>query len=297
VVTLAAVLECVANVSEGRDRTTLRELADRCGRALLDVHTDTDHHRSVFTLAGPGGHDAIGAARELAAAVAARVSIEAHDGVHPFLGALDVVPFVALDRAPDEHRVATAAAIEFGQWWAEQYRVPVFLYDDADAERRSLPNTRRDAFGSRRPDFGPDAPHPTLGATAVGARRPLVAINLLLFSDDAAVARRIARQIRERDGGLPGVRALGLALAAAGKAQVSMNLVDLERTGIEAACLEVCRLARSEGTDVDSVEIVGLVPRRDLDRCSDEFLSWAGIDASVVSVEARIGGSPRPFPA
>jgi glutamate formiminotransferase len=296
VVTLATVLECVPNVSEGRDLTTLRELADSCGRSLLDVHTDADHHRSVFTLAGPESDDAIGATRELAGAVAARLTIEGHEGVHPFLGALDVVPFVALDGSPGERRLATGAAVEFGQWWAEHHGVPVFLYDDADAERRDLPSVRRDAFGSRPPDFGPDAPHPTLGATAVGARRPLVAINLLLVTRDVAVARRIARGVRERDGGLPGVRALGLALTSAGRAQVSMNLVDLERTGIEAACLEVRRLARLEGTDADSVEIVGLVPRRALDRCSDEFLSWARIDASVVAVEGRIGGRTRPTP-
>ena len=174
--------------------------------------------------------------------------------------------------------------------------MPVFLYDDADAQRRDLPSVRRDAFGSRPPDFGPDAPHPTLGATAVGARRPLVAINLLLVTRDVAVARRIARAVRERDGGLRGVRALGLALTSSGRAQVSMNLVDLERTGIEAACIEVRRLARLEGTDADSVEIVGLVPRRALDRCTDEFLAWARIDASVVAVEARISGRPGPTP-
>ena len=289
------MLECVANVSEGRDVVVLRELAERCGPALVDVHADTDHHRSVFTLAGPGAHDAANAARDLAEAVAANVTIDGHDGVHPYVGALDVVPFVALEGTAAATEFAATTARAFGQWWAQTHLVPVFLYDDADSEHRDLPSVRRDAFRARPPDFGPDAPHPTLGASAVGARKPLVAVNLTLVSDDVAIARRIAREVRDRDGGLPGVRALGLMLASAGRPQVSMNLADLDRTGIEAACIEVRRLARKEGTDVGSVELVGLVPRRDLDRCSEDFLRWARIDATA-AVEARIGHGPRRLP-
>jgi glutamate formiminotransferase / 5-formyltetrahydrofolate cyclo-ligase len=294
-VTLRHVLECVANVSEGRDFVALRALADRCGQSLVDVHADADHHRSVFTLAGPAALDATAAARELADAVATRIAIDGHDGVHPFLGALDVVPFVALVGTSAQRDLAAQAARDFGKWWAETHGVPVFLYDDADPAGHDLPGTRRYAFGARAPDFGPGAPHPTLGATAVGARKPLVAINLLLTTDDVTVARRIARQVREQDGGLPGVRALGLMLASVGHPQVSMNLVDLDRTGIEEACLEVRELCRRERTDVDSVELVGLVPGRDLDRCSDEFLQWAGIDATA-AIEARIGHGPRWLP-
>ena len=129
----------------------------------------------------------------------------------------------------------------------------------------------------------------------MGARKPLVAINLLLVTDDVAVARRIAREIREAAGGLPGVRALGLMLDSVGHPQVSMNLVDLDRTGIEDACLTVRELAQRERTDVASVEVVGLVPRHALDRCSDEFLSWADIDGSA-AIEARIGQGPRTLP-
>jgi glutamate formiminotransferase len=276
------------NVSEGRDAAALRAIADRCGASLLDVHTDADHNRSVFTLAGPGAHDATTAARALADAVADTLSIAAHEGVHPYLGALDVVPFVALGGTKIERAQAADAARAFAQWWAEAHRVPVFLYDDADTERRGLPHLRRHAFTSRAPDFGPDAPHPTLGATAVGARKPLIAINLLLATPDVAVARRIAREVRESDGGLPGVRALGLMLASVGQPQVSMNLVDLDRIGIEDACLTVRELARREHTAVASVEVVGLIPRFELDRCSDEFLQWADIDAED-AIEARIG--------
>jgi glutamate formiminotransferase len=292
---LARVLECVVNISEGRDLAALRAVADRCGASLIDVHVDGDHNRSVFTLAGPGPHDAVAGARDLAGAVADHVSIADHDGVHPFLGALDVAPFVALGPTKVERARAGEHARAFGEWWAETHAVPVFFYDDADVAGRDLPHVRRHAFRSRVPDFGPAEPHPTLGATAVGARKPLIAINLLLVTRDVAVARRIARGIRESDGGLPAVRALGFMLAAAGRPQVSMNLVDLDRTGIEDACLTVRELARREHTDVASVELVGLAPRYELDRCSDEFLEWADIDADR-AIEARIGHGPRGLP-
>jgi glutamate formiminotransferase len=287
------MLECVVNVSEGRDRAALRALASDCGAALLDVHTDADHHRSVFTLAGPGDDDAIVAARSLAVGVEARVSVVGHDGVHPLLGALDVVPFVGLNETDTERAAAVRAAREFGAWWAETHDVPVFLYDDADPSGRDLPRTRREAFTTRAPDFGPSAPHPSLGATAVGARRPLVAINVWLATDDIGVARRIATAVRERDGGLPGVRALGLPVG--GRVQVSMNLVDLARTGVEAAVTEVRDRARREPAEVTSVELVGLVPRRELERCSPVFREWAGLDDQV-AVEDRIGRGPRAMP-
>ena len=286
------MLECVANVSEGRDRQALRAIAAAGGASLLDVHADPDHHRSVFTLAGPGRDDAAPAARALAGAVAVSISIDGHDGVHPRLGALDVVPFVALGGTEVERAQAARTAREFGQWWAEMHEVPVFLYGDADPGKRSLPDIRRHAFEIRKPDFGPDAPHPALGATAVGARKPLVAVNLVLGTGDVAIARRIAREIREQNGGRPGVRALGFMLESQGRPQVSMNLVDLDRTGLEAACLEVRDLARREHTDVVSVEVVGLVPGAELDRCSDEFRAWARLDAEI-TIEARVGrGNP-----
>jgi glutamate formiminotransferase len=289
------VLECVANVAEGRDEAVVRALAAACGDSLVDVHADFDHHRSVFTLAGPGPRDAEVAARRLAAAVADHVTIVGHEGVHPRLGALDVVPFVALGGTTAEVQIAALAARGFARWWADAYAVPVFLYDEADARRRDLPHARLHAFRSRPPDYGPPAPHPRLGATAVGARPPLAAVNCVLVTDDAGVARRIARQLRARDGGLPGVRALGFRLESVGRAQVSMNLVDLDRTGVEDACLQVRELARREGTDVAAVELVGLLARRDLDRCSQEFLAWSGIDADC-AVEARVGRGPRRLP-
>jgi glutamate formiminotransferase len=289
------VLECVANVSEGRDTDILRSLAQPIGPALIDVHADPDHHRSVFTLAGPGPRDAEAAARKLAAAVAEHVTIVGHEGVHPRLGALDVVPFVALGGTTAEKQIAALAARSFGRWWADTHGVPVFFYDDADPGGRNLPHIRDHGFKSRAPDFGPAEPHPTLGATAVGAREPLVAINCVLITRDVDVARRIARRIRDRDGGLPAVRALGFMLESERRAQVSMNLTDLNRTGVQEACVHVRELARAEKTDVGSVELVGLMPRRELDRCSDDFLEWSGLDADA-TIEARVGRGPRSLP-
>jgi len=277
------VLECVPNVSEGRRADVIAALARTCGGSLLDVHSDPDHHRSVFTLAGDHVTQEI---RSLADAVAERVSIADHDGVHPRLGALDVVPFVALaGSVPGD---AVAAAREFAPWLAAAHGVPVFLYGDADPGGRSLPETRRDAFEGRAPDHGPDRPHPTLGATAVGARPPLVAVNCWLDGDDVGLARRVAAAVRERDGGLPGVRALGLPLpAAGGRAQVSMNLVDLAATGLEAAVAAVRANVEAAGGAVEQVELVGLVPAAELERCSAGFLDWAGLTADA-TIEARL---------
>jgi glutamate formiminotransferase len=289
------VLECVVNVSEGRDMGVLRVLAEACGPTLVDVHADHDHHRSVFTLAGPDARDACEGARQLAAAVAGHLSIVGHEGEHPRLGVLDVVPFVALGGTNTEQAQAAAEARAFGAWWADNYGVPVFLYDEADPQGRDLPNARRTGFGTRKPDFGAAHPHPTLGATAVGARRVLVAINCVLVSRDVTVARRIAVLMREKGGGLPGVRALGFYLPEARRAQVSMNLTDVERTGVQDAVLHVRSLAQSLGTDVAAVELVGLLPRRQLDRCTDDFLVWSGLDATA-TIEARVGHGPRWWP-
>jgi glutamate formiminotransferase len=278
------VLECVINISEGRRAEILDALARAAGTTVLDVHADADHNRAVFTLGGEA-HAVERAARELArAAAAAGLDLHEHHGVHPRLGVVDVVPFVAL--APTPRALARDAARSYARWSSQALRVPVFLYDDADTRHRTLPQARRDAFVHREPDFGPAAPHARLGATAVGARPPLVAVNCELERDDVDLARRIARALRERDGGLPGVRALGLALASRQRAQVSMNLVALERTGLESACAAVRDHAVAAGTDIAKVELVGLMPAAELDRCSDEFRAWSGISASS-TIEAR----------
>jgi glutamate formiminotransferase len=278
------MLECVPNISEGRRADVLDALADACGQSLLDVHSDRDHHRSVFTLAGPGPRDAETAASALARFAATRLELGEHRGVHPRMGVIDVVPFCALDEDRD---IAEDAAHSFAEWIVDELGVPVFLYDDADPKRRSLPELRREAFKSRAPDAGPPRPHPALGAVAVGARPPLVAVNCWLDTNDVLVARDVARRVRELDGGMPGVRALGLLLESQGVAQVSMNLVDLPVTGLDAACTEVRKYAARDDFEVTKVELVGLIPAAELERCSDEFRAWAGL-GDEVTIEGRL---------
>ncbi|MEX0663403.1 MAG: glutamate formiminotransferase [Acidimicrobiia bacterium] len=278
------------NISEGRRADVLDALAIACGPSLLDVHADTDHHRSVFTLAGPGTRDAETAVCALAQVAAARAELTGHEGAHPRLGVIDVVPFVALD---EDHDVAADAAAAFAVWAVEDLAVPVFFYDDADPKRRSLPELRADAFVKREPDAGPPRPHPTLGAVAVGARPPLVAVNCWLDTNDVLVARRLAREVRELDGGMPGVRALGLLLESVETAQVSMNLVDLPVTGIEAAVSEVRRRAAKDDWEITKVEIVGLIPHAELERCTEEFRDWAEI-TEAVTIESRLTAKTVP---
>ncbi len=271
------MLECVPNVSEGRRREVLDRLTEACGPCLLDVHVDADHNRSVFTLAAATSDEIEHCAVELADAVVRDVDRSWPEGVHPRLGALDVVPFVAPSGTPDARASAVRTAQYFAGWLADAHDVPTFLYGDADPEERSLPRLRRDAFVRRAPDFGPAEPHPTLGATAVGARPVLVAVNCELTRDDVDLARRIAHDVRESGGGFSGVRALGFDLASRRTAQVSMNLTDLSATGLEEACAQVARLARAEGADVARIELVGLLPRDELEHCGPAFRRRAGI--------------------
>jgi glutamate formiminotransferase len=284
------VLECVPNVSEGRRRDVVERLAVACGRPLLDLHTDPDHNRSVFTLASAIDEEVEHAAEQLARAVAHEADDSWRDGVHPRLGVLDVVPFVALSGTPDARASAVRNALYFAGWLADALDVPTFLYGDADPEERPLPRLRRDAFVRRAPDYGPAEPHPRLGATAVGARPVLVAVNCELDRNDIDLARRIAHDVRERGGGLRGVRALGFELASRRRVQVSLNLTDLEATGLEDACAEVAVLARAEGADLARIELVGLIPRAVLDDCGPAFRRRAGIGDDQ-TIEARLEGT------
>jgi glutamate formiminotransferase / 5-formyltetrahydrofolate cyclo-ligase len=278
------VLECVVNVAEGRDAAVLSRLATACGDALLDLHADADHHRSVFTLAGPGPRDAAWAAAGLARAALTELDLAGHDGVHPRLGLVDVVPFVALGEPP---RVAIDAAREFAARLAAERAVPVFFYGAADPAGRDLPSVRRHAFTRRAPDLGPAQPHPRWGATAVGARPPLVAVNCWLDRDDLDLARSIATTVRERDGGLTGVRALGFRLPSSGQVQVSMNVTDLAATSVEAACTAVAAAGAAAGAEVTRVEWVGLIPADAIERCSPAFRAWSGLDPAR-SIEGRL---------
>jgi glutamate formiminotransferase / 5-formyltetrahydrofolate cyclo-ligase len=290
------MLECVINISEGRRPEVLAAVAAACGSALLDVHTDADHNRSVFTLAGRTADEVAEAAMALARATVERIDMAGHSGVHPRIGAVDVVPFVPIE--PVRMEQAAEAARAWGERVAEELGVPVFFYGPADPEGRTLPDIRRTAFRERKPDYGPPGPHPTAGAMAVGARPFLGAINWELaigsggLEADMEVARAISREVRERDGGLPGVRALAFALESKGVAQVSMNLIDLSATGVEAAFEAVRRAATKRGSDVTAVELVGLLPAAELERCSGEFLAWSGLSDDR-TIESRLRAAER----
>ena len=250
----SVVLECVVNVSEGRDAEVIAAIARAGSEALLDVHTDPDHHRSVLTLAGPGARleDAV---RAVARATVQHIDLRHHDGVHPRLGALDVVPFVPLrpDGSPGRPGTDLGSAIEardrFATWAGAELALPCFLY----GPERTLPEVRRGAFGRLAPDTGPTRPHPRAGACAVGARHVLLAYNVWLATPDLAVARAVASEIRG-----PAVRALGLAVGTA--TQVSCNLVDPFVVGPAQVYDAVRRLAEQSGTEVARAELVGLAP-------------------------------------
>lgn len=278
------VLECVPNISEGRDLAAVARIADAVARVpgvrVLDRHSDAVHHRSVLTL--------VGAAAPLRAAVLAlfeatliEVDVSAHHGAHPRIGAVDVVPFVPLTGATMADAVAAArtTAAEV----AARFGVPVFLYEAAAtrAERRALQDLRRGQFEGlaaklRRPewqpDFGPAVPHPRLGAVAIGARGLLVAYNINLATTRLDVATRIAAVVRESSGGLPCVKAMGLALPDRGLVQVSMNLTDIDRTSIADVFEAVSREAARAGVEVLESEVVGLVPARALLGAATRFL-------------------------
>ena len=250
--------ECVVNVSEGRDGPVIDAIASAGGDHLLDVHSDAEHHRSVLTLGGP--LEAVeAAARAVAAAAIATIDIRTHVGVHPRLGAVDVVPFVPLGGAAadgEEWRDPLQARDRFAEWAGTELGVPCFLY----GPERTLPDIRRHAFSSLTPDSGPPTPHPTAGATAVGVRPVLVAYNMWIADpsggapdDVLSVARALAVELRG-----PSIRSLGLPLASG--AQVSCNLIDPSGASITRVYDTVAVGARARGYPVVRAELVGLVP-------------------------------------
>ena len=264
------LVECVPNVSEGRRADVIAALEAAIGAPgihLLDRSSDASHNRSVFTFAGEPRALRDAVLRLYAVAIEA-IDLRTHDGVHPRVGAVDVVPFVPLQGTILDECVAlaknTAALV------AERFGLPVFLYEDAAAtdERRSLADIRRGGVdgmtlrmqhGAWKPDFGPSQPHPTAGATAIGARPILIAYNVNLASNRLGVARRIASAVRSSGGGLPYVKALGMQLDH-GVVQVSMNLTNYKETSMTTVFDAIVREAATDGVRVLESEIVGLVP-------------------------------------
>ncbi len=264
---MARPLEAVPNFSEGRSESTIAALqtALAAHARVLDVHADVDHNRSVFTLGGDGAT----LVEALVAGIACardRIDLRRHDGVHPRIGAADVVPIVAV--WPEQMDEAKAAALELAQRVAQELELPVFLYGDlapavrpAMLRREGLDALRRriDA-GELRPDFGPSRLDAAIGCALIGARAPLIAFNVNLETTDLDVAREIAAVVRETGGGFPGVRALGFPLSSRGLVQVSMNVEDWRRAPLEEIVTRIDVEASARGVAVAGSELVGLMP-------------------------------------
>ena len=260
-------LESVPNVSEGRDAAVIAAIGEAFGgpARLLDVHADADHHRSVFTLVG-GEEALIGGLLAGIRRTCELVDLRRHTGVHPRIGAVDVVPIVPIAR--DDLRRAADAARLLAERIGDELALPVFLYGEVGGGRRpaffrrggSSELERRLRDGELAPDFGPGALDPAVGGVIVGARRPLIAFNVNLRTENVEVAKAIASVVRETGGGFPGVRALGLALPLAGCVQVSMNVEDWEAAALHEIVGRVSQEAHRHGVDVIGSELVGLMP-------------------------------------
>jgi glutamate formiminotransferase len=294
-----SLIECVPNVSEGRDHGIIKDLSARveavAGVRLLDVHWDTDHNRSVYTFVGSPA-----AVEEAAFALTSRatnlIDLRHHQGVHPRIGATDVIPFVPLTGSTMEDCVRVAR--ELGARIGGELRVPVYLYGAAAMPGRpqSLHTLRGAGFEAMhalgtelpRPDFGPNRLHPSAGAVAVGARTPLIALNVMLADANIEGAKRLASRIRETSGGLKGVQAMGVMLESRGVAQVSMNLVDYHVNGIALVLRKLREEAGKAKVTLATAELVGLAPEAALVQLDPQSLP--GLPGPEAAIEARLRG-------
>jgi glutamate formiminotransferase len=284
-------LESVPNFSEGRDPATLEAIGAAFGGVrLLDVHSDADHNRSVFTVVGDDEAlvdallDAIAVARD-------RIDLTRHEGAHPRVGAADLVPLVPL--APEDMERAKAAALRVAERVGE-LGLPVFLYGELAAGKGPafFRHGGTEELAARladglTPDFGPRELHPTAGCVLVGARRPLIAFNVDLRGATLDDARSIASAVRERDGGFPGVRALGLELPGAGRVQVSMNVEDWEAAALHEVVARIEAEAAALGAGVERAELVGLMPAGAAAAAAGSALRIDGFDRSRL-IEVRL---------
>jgi len=289
-----AIIECIPNISEGRQTELINDIAAALrsvsGLRLLDLQSDGAHHRSVITFAGDPAAVGAGVLVLYEKALGA-IDLRQHKGEHPRLGAVDVCPFVPIEGVTMADCVALAK--EVGAEVAERFQLPVYLYEEAAANpaRRNLEDIRRGEFEGLAakmsapewtPDFGPASPHPSAGATVIGARMPLIAYNINLATDRIDVAKKIAAAIRMSSGGLRYVKAMGIPLEDRGIVQVSMNLTNYEKTPIFRVFEVVKREAARCGVAVLESEIVGLVPSAALMQTAAFYLQLEGFDAGQV---------------
>ena len=297
-----ALIECVPNLSDGRRRDVVERIVAAIrhvdGTRILDVSSDASHNRSVITMAGtaPSLRSAVLTLYEHAIAA---IDMRTQTGAHPRLGAVDVVPFIPVEGVTMSECVTlardTAAAV------ASRFQIPVFLYEDAATlpARRNLAEIRRGEFEGLAaklaspewtPDFGPGQPHPSAGATVIGARRPLIAFNVNLSSSRLGIAKAIAMAVRQSSGGLPFVKALGIPLTDRNIVQVSMNLTDYEETSVSRAFAAVKAEAARHGVEILESELVGLVPAAALAGVSPVDLQLTGFTDDQI-LEKRIARS------
>lgn len=294
---MAKVLECALNFSEGRREEVIQAIvAAAQGVRVLNVSSDKDHNRTVMTFVG-SPQAAAAAAVQITAKAVEWIDMNAHHGAHPRMGAVDVIPFVPLGGATMEE--AIAAARQVGQRLGDDLGIPVYLYEEAATrpETRNLADVRRGEYEGLpqkladpawKPDFGPSRPHPTAGATAVGARIYLLAYNVNLGTPDVEIAKAIARAVRAKTGGLQNVKALGVMLHERNQAQVTMNVVDPFRTPLYRV-LELVRLeAARYGVPVVGTEIIGLVPLTLIVEAARYYLQLEGFRDDQV-LETRLG--------
>jgi glutamate formiminotransferase len=279
-----AIIECIPNVSEGRRpdlvQSFVRTVRGISGVRLLDASSDPSHNRSVLTLAGEAA-PLKAAVLALFAKATGSIDLREHRGEHPRLGAVDVVPFVPIEGVAMDECVALAR--ETAAEVATRFEVPVFLYEEAATQptRRNLEDIRRGEFEGLAakmtspewaPDFGPARPHPTAGASVIGARMPLIAYNINLATDRLDVAKKIASAIRHSSGGFRFVKAIGIALEDRQIVQVSINLTNFEKTPIHRVLEAVRREAARYGVTVLESEIIGLTPEAALVSAAEHYL-------------------------
>ncbi len=292
---MTTLIECIPNISEGRRPEVVAAVRNAAvsagpGVLLLDWTSDADHNRSVLTFLGDGPA-LVRAMEAMVAEALVHVDLTKHEGAHPRLGAVDVIPFVPIRGATAADCVALAK--ELGARLAEKHGLPVYLYEDAASSeaRRNLATIRKGEFeglGEKmkspdwKPDFGPDAPHPTGGATVVGARSPLVAYNINLGTADLSIADRIAKSIRHLSGGYRFVKAMGVKLEARGIVQVSINMTNTEKTPLHRVFETVRSEAERFGVPVVGSEIIGLVPQAALVGAAEHYLRLESPAASQV---------------
>jgi glutamate formiminotransferase len=292
---VALPLESVPNFSEGRDPEAIAALESALSRPgrLLDVHTDWDHHRSVFTIVGSGDELVETLAAGISTA-AERIDLRRHEGAHPRIGAVDVVPLVPL--RPEDEPAARAAALALAERVGDDVGLPVFFYGRLTDDRREPAFFRRGGpeelqrridSGELAPDRGPATLHPTAGGVLIGVRRPLIAFNVNLRGASVETAREIAALVRERDGGFPGVRALGLDLPKAGLVQVSMNVTHWEAAALHTIVATIVAEAQARGAEVAGSELVGLMPAGAAVEAAGSLLRIEGFDSRHV-LELRL---------